>query len=158
MPLRRDGDDAAGRDADRFGNLVRACGEGRLSRRELLARAAVLGPTGSTLGTLLAACGDAKGAGSAPVTMDTTLPQQITLFNWEFYAAPKVLKDFETRHGVKVVDETFGSQDELYKVMQKDSGGLDVIMASDFAAGTVAEDLGAFNASFDKAYASVAAA
>lgn len=132
MTERQTDGETARHESEGFAVLARACTEGRLSRRELLARAAVLGLSAGALGTLLAACGNGKEAGSAPVSMDTTLPQQITLYNWEFYISPKVLKDFEKLHGVKVVVKTFGSQDELYKVMQKGSSDFDAIMASDF--------------------------
>ena len=132
MPDRPEDGPASRNSHDGFADLARACTDGRLTRRELLARAAVLGLSGSALGALLAACGGSSEPKAAPVAMDTTLPQQITLYNWEFYSSPKALKGFEKLHGVKVVEKTFGSQDELYKVMQKDSGAFDVIMASDF--------------------------
>ena len=34
--------------------------------------------------------------------MDTTLPETLIVYNWQYYMAPEVLKAFEKRHGVKV--------------------------------------------------------
>ena len=67
--------------------------EGRLSRREFLARTAALGLGASAVGALLAACGSSattvSTSSSAPAPMDTTLPKKLFIYNWSDYSSQR---------------------------------------------------------------------
>jgi len=71
---------------------------------------------------LLAACGG----------KDEKLATELYLYNWSEYIEPQVLADFEQEYGVKVVEDTFASNEELLAKLQAGAGGYDVIVPSDY--------------------------
>jgi len=74
---------------------------------------------------LLAACSPASDSGKAkPVTLH--------LFTWSDYTEETVVRQFEERFGVKVVTDTFGSNEELLAKLQGGAAGYDVVVPSDY--------------------------
>ncbi len=71
----------------------------------------------------LAAC--SQGANDQP---------QVTLhlFTWSDYTEETVVKQFEERFGIKVVTDTFGSNEELLAKLQGGAAGYDVVVPSDY--------------------------
>lgn len=57
-------------------------------------------------------------------------PRELHIFNWEDYFAPDTLENFEAEHGVKVMLETFGSEEEMLAGIQSRPGGYDAVVAS----------------------------
>lgn len=55
-------------------------------------------------------------------------------FTWSDYVGPELLAEFERRHGVKVVVDTFSSNEELLAKLQGGATGYDVTVPSDFMA------------------------
>ena len=53
-------------------------------------------------------------------------------FTWSDYVGPKLIQDFERREGVKVVIDTFSSNEELLAKLQSGATGYDVAVPSDF--------------------------
>ena len=53
-------------------------------------------------------------------------------FTWSDYVSPELLAEFEQRHGVKVVVDTFSSNEELLAKLQSGASGYDVTVPSDF--------------------------
>ncbi|HEY6974587.1 MAG TPA: spermidine/putrescine ABC transporter substrate-binding protein [Nitrospiraceae bacterium] len=53
-------------------------------------------------------------------------------FTWSDYVSPELLTEFERRHGVKVVIDTFSSNEELLAKLQSGATGYDVTVPSDF--------------------------
>jgi spermidine/putrescine transport system substrate-binding protein len=132
MTHRRDGDPDTTRDDADLVSLERALIEGRLSRRQLLARAAALGLSGTAITSLVAACGGGGGSvDSEPSPLDTSLPESITLFNWSAYMSPKVIKGFEAETGVKVKQKYFVDNNDMYKRIKGGGTGYDIIVPSD---------------------------
>jgi spermidine/putrescine transport system substrate-binding protein len=59
-------------------------------------------------------------------------PDSISLFIWEEYMDPEVLVAFEAETGIKVIESTFGSNEDLLAKLQVGGGGYDVIVPSDY--------------------------
>jgi spermidine/putrescine transport system substrate-binding protein len=111
--------------------LVRGVADGLVTRRQLLVRAAALGVSLSTVGTLLAACGSGGGdAAAGPAPLDTTLPAELKVLNWTDYIAPQTLKQFEAKHGVKV-DVTFCDANEKTVSRLEEGEVYDIVWPTD---------------------------
>ncbi len=74
--------------------------------------------------TMLAACSPATEGKAKPVTLH--------LFTWSDYTEETVVRQFEERFGVKVVTDTFGSNEELLAKLQGGAAGYDVVVPSDY--------------------------
>jgi len=59
-------------------------------------------------------------------------PVTLHLFTWSDYTEESVVKEFERRFGVKVVTDTFGSNEELLAKLQGGAAGYDVVVPSDY--------------------------
>jgi spermidine/putrescine transport system substrate-binding protein len=59
-------------------------------------------------------------------------PVTLHLFTWSDYTEETAVKEFERRFGIKVVTDTFGSNEELLAKMQGGASGYDVIVPSDY--------------------------
>jgi spermidine/putrescine transport system substrate-binding protein len=53
-------------------------------------------------------------------------------FTWSDYVGEELLRDFERQHGVRVVVDTFSSNEELLAKLQSGATGYDVTVPSDF--------------------------
>jgi spermidine/putrescine transport system substrate-binding protein len=56
----------------------------------------------------------------------------LSLFIWEEYMDPEVLKEFEAETGIRVIESNFGSNEDLLAKLQVGGGGYDVIVPSDY--------------------------
>ena len=74
----------------------------------------------------LAACSPSpEGKGNAkPVTLH--------LFTWSDYTEETAAKEFEQKFGIKIVTDTFGSNEELLAKLQGGASGYDIIVPSDY--------------------------
>ena len=112
--------------------IVTAVAHGELTRRQFLERGLALGLSVTALATVLGACGtDEATDGATPATMDTTLPEQINLFNWSDYMSPQCLTDFESAYGVKVKESFYDGNEALFAKMRAGATGYDVILPTD---------------------------
>src|SRR5438132_11878131 len=59
-------------------------------------------------------------------------PVTLHLFTWSDYTEESVVKEFERRFGIKVVTDTFGSNEELLAKLQGGAAGYDVVVPSDY--------------------------
>jgi spermidine/putrescine-binding protein len=59
-------------------------------------------------------------------------PVTLHLFTWSDYTEETAVKEFERRLGVKVVTDTFGSNEELLAKLQGGAAGYDVVVPSDY--------------------------
>ncbi|HEV8540386.1 MAG TPA: spermidine/putrescine ABC transporter substrate-binding protein [Nitrospiraceae bacterium] len=61
-------------------------------------------------------------------------------FTWSDYAGEDVLREFERQQGVKVVVDTFSSNEELLAKLQSGASGYDVTVPSDFMVSIMAKE------------------
>ena len=64
-------------------------------------------------------------------------PQTLYYFTWSDYGDPALLSEFEQKTGIKVVVDTFSSNEELLAKVQSGAAGYDVVVPSDFMAGVM---------------------
>ena len=97
---------------------------------------------------LMAACGgsapaaapaDDAGASEAPAATTSErcgdpnrLDKDLNVYNWTDYMDPEIVSQFEDECGVKVVYDTFSSNEDLLAKLQAGATGYDVIVPSDY--------------------------
>ncbi len=87
---------------------------------------------GAFLLFLLGVAGSFSACGQAS---DGNLPESrpvLHYFTWSDYVGPEIIRDFEQREHVKVVVDTFSSNEELLAKLQSGATGYDVAVPSDF--------------------------
>ena len=89
--------------------------------RKLLTIVAVL-----TLLLVAAACGGGDGGG------EQELAKELHIYNWSEYIDPEIYEDFEQEFGVKVIEDTFASNEDLLAKLQAGATGYDLIVPSDY--------------------------
>jgi len=78
------------------------------------------------LTALLVACGGGDKAG------EQGLAEELHIYNWSEYIDPEIYADFEEEFGVKVVEDTFSSNEDLLAKLQAGATGYDLIVPSDY--------------------------
>ncbi len=87
-----------------------------LRRRELLRAGA-----GLALGAALAGCGIGRGlSGDSGRAYEAEIDGDLVYFNWGYYLDPQLMRSFEDRYGVKVIESNF---DSMPAMMAKLRGG-----------------------------------
>jgi spermidine/putrescine transport system substrate-binding protein len=84
-----------------------------------------------SFGSLLGACSDSSSSSSSKEADIPTL----YYYTWSDYVDPEIMRAFETGRGVRVVVDTFSSNEELLAKIQTGITGYDVVVPSDFMAG-----------------------
>jgi len=74
----------------------------------------------------LAGCGPAQGGGRQE------LAKELHVYNWSEYIDPTIYADFEKEFGVKVIEDTFASNEDLLAKIQAGASGYDLIVPSDY--------------------------
>lgn len=67
-------------------------------------------------------------------------PTLLHYFTWSDYVEPALLEPFERQYGVKVVVDTFGSNEELLAKLQSGATGYDIAVPSDFMVSIMARE------------------
>ena len=70
--------------------------------------------------------------GSEGTGDDPGRPVTLHYFTWSDYVSSELVAEFESAYGVKVVVDTFGSNEELLAKLQSGASGYDVTVPSDF--------------------------
>lgn len=63
----------------------------------------------------------------------------LNFFNWSEYIEPEIFALFEAETGIKVVEDTFSSNEDLFAKLQAGATGYDVIVPSDYMVTTMIE-------------------
>ena len=58
----------------------------------------------------------------------------LKVFNWGQYIDESVLEDFEEKYGVRVIYDTFDTNEAMYAKLKADPGAYDVIFPSEYMA------------------------
>ncbi|MGD8518668.1 MAG: spermidine/putrescine ABC transporter substrate-binding protein [Anaerolineae bacterium] len=74
---------------------------------------------------VLAGCGPTTGG-------EQELADELHVYNWSEYIDPEIYEEFENEFGVKVVEDTFSSNEDLLAKLQAGASGYDVIVPSDY--------------------------
>ena len=67
-------------------------------------------------------CGGSKGESA----------KELHIYNWSEYIDPQVYADFEEEFGIRVIEDTFATNEELLAKLQAGATGYDVIVPSDY--------------------------
>jgi spermidine/putrescine-binding protein len=59
-------------------------------------------------------------------------PKELHVYNWSEYIDPEIYTDFEEEFGIKVVEDTFSSNEDLLAKLQAGASGYDIIVPSDY--------------------------
>jgi spermidine/putrescine transport system substrate-binding protein len=138
-----DGHDGSSLDLERM--LVRYMAEQRLTRRQLLARVAVVGMS-AAMAPIIAACGTSEASATAsaatasptpaasanapePTATPEPTPQptpegELFVYNWDAYIGDETQKQFEDKYGITVTYDKFPDADtQLAKIRSDGRGG-----------------------------------
>ncbi len=74
----------------------------------------------------LAGCDGGDGGG------EQELAKELHIYNWSEYIDPEIYDDFEQEFGVKVIEDTFASNEDLLAKLQAGATGYDIIVPSDY--------------------------
>ncbi len=75
---------------------------------------------------LATGCGPDRGGGRQG------LAKELHIYNWAEYIDPEIYADFEKEFGVKVIEDTFASNEDLLAKIQAGATGYDLIVPSDY--------------------------
>lgn len=76
------------------------------------------------------------GGGTAP---EEETEKVLNFYNWSEYIEPEIFALFEEETGIRVVEDTFGSNEDLLAKLQGGATGYDVIVPSDYMVSTMIE-------------------
>ncbi len=71
-------------------------------------------------------CGPGDGAGKQE------LAKELHIYNWSEYIDPEIYEEFEQEFSVKVIEDTFSSNEDLLAKLQAGATGYDIIVPSDY--------------------------
>jgi spermidine/putrescine-binding protein len=84
---------------------------------------------------LAAACGSSSKTGTGGTTVGTgpkkTEAKTLNFYNWTDYIADDTIPNFQRQTGIKVVYDTYSSNDELFAKLTAGSTGYDIIVPTD---------------------------
>ena len=103
----------------------------RTSRREFVRRALALGVGLGPLAGILAGCEGEKGEKGEGVPDE--LESELAIYNWSDYIGESTIADFEREVGVRVVYDTYESNEDLLAKLQAGARGYDLICPSNYA-------------------------
>lgn len=61
-----------------------------------------------------------------------TLAKELHIYNWSEYIDPEIYDEFEQEFGVKVIEDTFSSNEDLLAKIEAGATGYDLIVPSDY--------------------------
>ncbi len=120
--------------------LVQQLERGAIARREFVFRALSLGLSLGLVGALLQACrrGDraSRGAGDSPggqvVADPGPIEKELHIYNWSDYIAEDTVPNFEKEFGVRVIYDTYESNEEMVAKLQAGATGYDIVVPSGY--------------------------
>ena len=98
---------------------------------------ALLSTAALTLGLLSGCGGTQSGDAKDPGTADKGV---VNVYNWGVYIDESVLDDFTAETGIKVVYDTFESNEAMYGVLKNEGASYDVVIPSDYMISRMIEE------------------
>lgn len=87
----------------------------------------------------LSACGSSSSDGASSGAFPTAGTGEVHVYNWTDYIDPEQLKAFTAETGIKVVLDTFDSNETLLAKLQAGATGYDVVVPSDYMVAQMVE-------------------
>ncbi len=75
---------------------------------------------------------DTSGGESAAPATESGLASELSVYNWADYIDEELLAKYEEEYGVKIIYDTFASNEDLLAKLQAGATGYDVIVPSDY--------------------------
>ena len=75
---------------------------------------------------------EAEPTAAASANGEVQLADELSVYNWEDYIDEQILRDYEERYGVRIVYDTYASNEDLLTKLQAGASGYDVIFPSDY--------------------------
>jgi len=88
---------------------------------------------------ILVGCGQNTGESSNSAPPEDTVFKELYYFTWSDYVDQELLDGFEDQTGIRVVVDTFSSNEELLAKVQSGATGYDVVVPSDFMVSIMAQ-------------------
>jgi spermidine/putrescine transport system substrate-binding protein len=104
-----------------------------ISRRELVRRALASGVSLPSLSALLASCERPPGPAGEPPPLPDTIEPELRIYNWSDYIGETTLAEFEREFNVRVVYDTYESNEDLIAKLQAGATGYDLIVPTGYA-------------------------
>jgi spermidine/putrescine transport system substrate-binding protein len=82
---------------------------------------------------------ESSGAVTEGGAAETGLAKELSVYNWADYIDEELLTKYEEEYGVKIIYDTFASNEDLLAKMQAGATGYDVIVPSDYMVGQMTE-------------------
>ena len=70
--------------------------------------------------------------GPPPEPTSPPLAEELHVYNWSEYIDPEIYDEFEQEFGVRVIEDTFSSNEDLLAKLQAGATGYDIIVPSDY--------------------------
>ncbi len=90
------------------------------------------GPAGGPGGGPAAAGGAETADSSSDADGEPALAAELSVYNWADYIDEQILADYEEEFGVKIIYDTYASNEDLLAKLQAGATGYDVIFPSDY--------------------------
>lgn len=100
-----------------------------MSRRRFLARALAAGLSVPAASSFLSACQSRD----SPAGGTGVLERELAIYNWSDYIGESTIADFERETGVRVVYDTYESNEDLIAKLQAGATGYDIVVPSGYA-------------------------
>jgi spermidine/putrescine transport system substrate-binding protein len=102
-----------------------------ISRRGFFKRALATGLSAPLAASLLSAC--RRGAAPPPASGAGPLERELAIYNWSDYIGETTLADFERETGVRVIYDTYESNEDLIAKLQAGATGYDLVVPTGYA-------------------------
>jgi spermidine/putrescine transport system substrate-binding protein len=80
------------------------------------------------------AAATAPAAGEAAAAVDRArLSEELYFYNWSDYVDPTLLEEFEQEYGVRVIVDTYDSNEDMIAKVRAGNSGYDIVVPSDYA-------------------------
>lgn len=122
--------------------LVSELLRGQIDRRRFVRDALLLGLSVSAIGSVLSACGgeekppppkEGDKAADKARPADAPMDKELNIYIWSDYLAPDTVPNFEKEFGVKVVVDTYESNEEAIAKLQSGASAYDLVCPSGYA-------------------------
>jgi spermidine/putrescine transport system substrate-binding protein len=111
--------------------LLEQLNRGAIGRREFVNRAIALGLSLSSISVLLGSCRSQDERADASSELGP-IEKELRIYNWSDYLAEDTIPNFEKEFGVRVIYDTYESNEEMVAKLQAGASGYDIVVPSGY--------------------------